>query len=95
MKAKLTREAVFTIEVHGVSIPGMRVKSRWLGLTQLQNEKGEMLIVSGEDNAYASMFATLFGDIFRNAEETLEAGVVVVMGTPSLTAQIQKTGEKE
>lgn len=96
MKAKITKEDVFTLEVAGLKFPGMRVKSHWLGLTELRNEKDEMLIVSGMDDAWPSdTFASIFGGIFRTAAETQEAGVMVVMGTPALMAQIQAAGAKE
>lgn len=82
MKATLTREAVFTLEVGGLKFPGMRVESRWEGLTKLVNERQEVLVVSGESGE--SIFDTIFAGIFRSAQETREAGVLVVMGSPSL-----------
>lgn len=91
MKAKITKEAVFTIEVAGLKFPGMRANSHWHGLTELRNEKNEMLVVSGMDDAWPlDAFVTLFGGIFRNGPETAEAGVLVVMGTPALMEQIQR-----
>jgi len=91
MKANLIREAVFTLEVGGLKFPGMRVESRWEGLTKLVNEKKEVLIVSGEVGG--NVFDTLFGGIFRSAKETTEAGVIVVMGSAELLAQIRATQE--
>jgi hypothetical protein len=88
MKATLIREAVFTLEVDGVKFPGMRVESRWEGLTKLVNEKKESLIVSGEESECECIFDTWFGGIFRDAQQTREAGVIIVMGSPSLLHQI-------
>lgn len=87
MKANLIRESVFTLEVNGVKFPGMRVESRWEGLTKLVDAEGLALIVHGEKGENA--FDTLFSGIFLNAAETKQAGVIVVMGSPVLLAQMR------
>lgn len=90
MKASMTRELVYTLEVNGAKFPGMRVASRWNGLTELRDEKGQILIVSGEDSGFAGALATIFNDVFRTPLETQVAGVVIVMGSPDLMTKVRQ-----
>jgi hypothetical protein len=90
MKAVVTKDEVFTLTVGDVKFVGMRIVSRWEGLTKLQNDRGEALIVSGlgDGRSFGAAFDTLFGGILRTGDQTDEAGVLIVMGSPCLLAQI-------
>lgn len=91
MKAKLIPQEVFNIDFGGYVIEGMRVVSKWNGLIELRNKAGEVLIVSAPgQHPVAEAFSTMFGDIFRTAEETKAAGTVIVMGSHKLLASIEK-----
>lgn len=90
MKAELIPEETFTLQVGCHQIEGMRVISKWNGLIELRNAKNEVLIVSApERSAFGSTFDTLFGDIFRTAAQTKDAGTVIVMGSPDLVARLR------
>lgn len=94
MKAKMIQESVYTLEVGGVRFPGMRVKSRWLGFTQLVDEKEQMLIVRNEDGQ-DSEFATIFDGIFRDPAASKECGVTVMAGSPDLLSRIASAATVE
>jgi len=93
MKATVTSDTTFALTVNGVQFLNLRKVSSWNGLTELANGRGEKLIVSGmeSDSGFGKVFDTLFGDIFRTGAQTDEMGVTVVMGSPSLMAQLQPT----
>jgi hypothetical protein len=88
MKAKLTKEEVFTLEVAGLKFPGLRVESRWEGLTKLVNEKGESLVICGEREGrnFGTAFNDLFGDILGCVPTSTD--MAIVMASPGLLAQI-------
>ena len=84
MKADLIAQEVFTVQVGCLRIE-MRVVSKWNGLMELRNAANEVLIVSApEQHPMADTFSTLFGDVFRTAEQTKSAGATVVMGSPAI-----------
>jgi hypothetical protein len=90
MKVCLAPEETYTLQIGDCVIEGFRVLSRWNGLTEMRNASNEILIVSAPDiRPVSSRFDTLFGDIFRTAGETKDAGVVVVMGSPDLIARLR------
>ena len=90
MKAELIAQEVFTVQVGSHQIEGMRVVSKWNGLMELRNAAGEVLIVSAPDRSpMASAFDTLFGEVFRTADETKAAGALVVAGSPDLLARLR------
>lgn len=90
MRATVTQEVTFNLTVGDTVLKGLRVESRWEGLTKLVNSRGEALVVSGlgEGLGFGRAFDTIFGDIFRTGRQTDEAGVLIVMGSPSLLAEI-------
>ena len=87
MKATLIREQVYTLKAGEKLFTGLRVKSHWNGLTDLRNEAGGSLIVSGFEGT-ESTFDSIFLDIFRSAAEVKSSGVEVVMASPSLMAEV-------
>jgi len=94
MKADLIPEEAYTLQVAGHQIEGFRVVSRWNGLLELRNAKREVLIVSAPDvRAFAGVFDTIFGDVFRTNAETKAAGTVIVMGSPDLIARLRAAAE--
>lgn len=92
MKAAVTKDEVFTLTVGDVKFADMRAVSRWEGLTKLQNGRGEALVVSGlgDGRSFGAAFDTIFGGIFRTGDQTDEAGVLIVMGSPCLLAQMRE-----
>lgn len=91
MKATLIPQEVFTLQVGGHQIEGMRVASKWNGLIELRNAAGETLIVSAPEacQSAASIFASVFSGVFRTAEETAAAGTTIVMGSPSILERLR------
>lgn len=91
MKAQLVPQEIFNIDFGGYVVEGMRVVSRWNGLIELRNKAGEVLIVSApEQHPAADAFSTIFGDIFRTAEETKAAGTVIIAGSTKLLESIRR-----
>lgn len=90
MKAELIPEESFTLQVGCHQIEGMRLVSKWNGLIELRSAKNEVLIASAPaGSAFGDTFDTLFGDIFRTAAQTKDAGTVIVMGSPDLVARLR------
>lgn len=89
MKADLIAEEVFTVQVGAVKIERVRVASRWNGMMELRTPSGETLIVSAPARGHADAFSTIFGDVLRTADETKDAGTIIIAGTPSLLARLR------
>lgn len=51
MKAMIEKEEVYTLKVGAVILAGLRVTSRWKGLTELTDEKKQTLIVMGLEDS--------------------------------------------
>lgn len=88
MKATIKREEVFTLTVGEVTIPDLRVKSKWNGMSELVNGKGEVLIVSGlsSSNPFADVMDAVLG-VRPDVE------VRIVSGSPALLAMLAPKAE--
>ena len=83
IKGALTPEAtIFTLTIGKRSFGGMRVVSEWLGMRQLQDKRGEEVIVKVEDlGKYANAFRELLNS-------TNDSGVFIVSASPIIANEI-------
>lgn len=90
MQIDLIKEEAFTVQIGDEKLT-MRVKSRWNGLMELRTTYGDVLIVTEPTaTGFFEAFDSLFGGVFRTAEEIKDAGVQVVMGSPNLISELRK-----
>jgi len=88
MKAVLIKENVFTVKINGIEIPGMRQVSKWNGMVELRNDKGEKLIVQEQGDAEPNPIDAIFSRFLRTGDELRTAGILVIMGSPGLMAML-------
>lgn len=88
MNITLTEVPTFTASVGDTKIEGLRVISEWNGMKELQNEKGEKLIVGSKADYPADSFGAIFGDIF-GGDKAKSINGTVIAGSPDLIATLR------
>jgi hypothetical protein len=87
MKATISEEpAVYTIDVDGRKLRGLRVAGDLGPVRMLKDDKGEQVFILRHDQE--GTFARLFGDITR--PEGSPADVTVIAATPGLLDRIRR-----